>query len=251
VFVTDQVTGRLVQRTFDGSWGGWVDRGLGPGGHRLASSAAASWGVGRIDVLARDEVTNDLVHFWLSGTRWYGPQRLAGSPGGRFAPSVASWSARRLDVFAVTSAGSLAQFWFDGHRWWGWSDKGRGPGGAALSPPAAVSAWGPGRLDVFASASAGRVVAHRWFDRGWHGPQGLGTGLDRIRLAGLGATSWDVRRLDVVATDQQSRSLVQLYFDGGWHGPVRLDLNTDVSVMVDTAPRLTPLVVDQAARAAD
>jgi hypothetical protein len=251
VFAVDQVTGGLLQRTFQDGWGDWVDRGLGPGGHRLAAPAATSWGSGRIDVLARDEATDDLIHFWQSGSTWHGPERLAAGPGGDFAPSVASWGFRRLDVFATTSAGTVAQFWFDGRRWRGWSDKGRGPGGSALLAPAAVAAWASGRLDVFALAAGGQLIAHRWFDGGrWHGPEGLSTGPDRIRLAGLGATSWGARRLDVFATDQQTRSLIHRYFNGDWHGPVRRDFNT-VSVMVDANPRATPISVSEAAKAAD
>jgi hypothetical protein len=133
----------LLQRTFQDGWGDWVDRGLGPGGHRLAAPAATSWGSGRIDVLARDEATDDLVHFWQSGSSWRGPERLAAGPGGDFSPSVASWGFRRLDIFATTSAGTLAQFWFDGQRWRGWSDKGRGPvAGCCWRRPR----WPPGRL---------------------------------------------------------------------------------------------------------
>jgi hypothetical protein len=251
VFAVDQVTGRLLQRSFQDGWRGWVDRGPGPGGHRLAAPTAASWGSGRIDVLARDEATDELVHFWQAGSTWYGPQRLAAGPGGDFAPSVASWGPRRLDIFAATASGRLAQFRFDGRRWRGWTDKGRGPGGRAVLAPAAVAAWGTGRLDVFALVPGGQMVGHWWFDAGdWRGLQGLGTGPDRIRLAGLGATSWGTRRLDIFATDQQTHSLVQLYFDGRWHDPVRQDFNS-TSVMVDPNPRSVPIPVSEQARAAD
>jgi hypothetical protein len=251
VFAVDQVTGRLLQRSFQGSWGNWVDRGLGPGGHRLVAPSATSWGNGRIDVVARDEATDDLVHFWQTGSTWHGPQRLAAGPGGDYAPSMASWGSRRLDVFAATASGRLAQFYFNGSSWRGWSDKGRGPGGRAVQAPAAVAAWGSGRLDVFSLLSGGQLVAHWWYDAGrWRGLQALGTGPDRIRLAGLGATSWGTRRLDVVATDQRTRSLVQLYYDGTWRGPVRQDFNT-TTIMADPNPRSVPIPVSAEARAAD
>jgi hypothetical protein len=251
VFAVDLVTGRLLQRSFQGSWGSWVDRGPGPAGHRLVAPSATSWGNGRIDVVARDEVTDDLIHFWQTGSTWHGPQRLAAGPGGDYAPSIASWGSRRLDVFAATAAGRLAQFYFKGSSWHGWSDKGRGPGGRAVLPPTAVAAWGPGRLDVFSHLPGGQLVGHWWFDDGrWRGLQAMSTGPDRIRLAGLGATSWGTRRLDLVATDQQTSSLVQLYFDGSWHGPVRQDFNT-ITVMADTNPRSTPIPVSAEARAAD
>jgi hypothetical protein len=251
VFAVDQTTGRLLQRTFADGWRPWVDRGPGPAGHRLADAAAASWGSGRIDVLARDAVTDDLVHFWQSGSSWQGPERLAAGLGGDFAPSVASWGFRRLDIFATTAAGNLAQFWFDGARWRGWDNHGPGPGNRPLAARAAVAAWEPGRLDVFAPVPGGRQVAHKWYSAGrWQGPELLGTGRDQARLEGLGAASWGSRRLDVFGTDAGSRSLLQLYFEGGWHGPVRQDFNT-ISVQVDPNPRATPIPVSERVRLAD
>jgi hypothetical protein len=257
VFAVDQVTGQLLQRTYENGWRGWVNRGLGPAGHRVAAPAAVSWDRGRIDVLARDEATDELIHFWQSGTTWSGPERLAAGPGGDYVPSVASRGVRRLDVFAVNSAGSLAQFWFDGVRWQGWAGKGRGPGGAALIQPAAVTSWGPGRLDVFALVTGGRQIAHWWYDAGaWRGLQGLGTGPDRIQLTGLAATSWGTGRLDLFAIDQLRHDLTQTFFDGTWHDPTRLDFDTMAPVVtttlsVDANPRSTPIPVSDEAKAAD
>jgi hypothetical protein len=251
VFAVDQTTGRLLQLTHSDGWGRWVDRGPGPAGHRLADPAAASWGEGRVDVVARDEVTDELVHFWQSGSTWQGPERLAAGPGGDFAPAMASWGPRRLDIFATTAAGNLAQFFFDGSRWRGWVDFGRGPGDRALTARAAVAAWEPRRLDVFALVPGGQLISHNWYGAGrWQGPQLLDTGRDRDRLGGLGATSWGPRRLDVFGADTATQSLLQLYFDGGWHGPVRQDFNT-ISVQVDPNPRSVPIPVSEQARLAD
>jgi len=265
VFATDATTGHLLQRTFDNGWRGWVDRGLAPGGHRVSSPAAVSWGFGRIDVVARDETTNALVHWWQSGSTWRGPQTLAPGPGGAFVPSIASWASRRLDIFAVSSSGSLMQYWFDGTRWHGWANKGKGPGGVALSPAqVAADARSFQHLDVFALASAGRVLAHWWYDGAWH-LQNLGTGPDRIALAGLGVTSWDSSRLDVVSLDAVRHSLVEDVFAGSWAGPLHLDFPmgaaasavgtvaeaAPLQVMVDPNPRTTPIPVDDKARAAD
>src|SRR6266487_2532138 len=265
VFATDATTGHLLQRTFASGWRGWVDRGLGPGGHRVSSPAAVSWGFGRIDVVARDQVTGALVHWWQSGSTWTGPHRLAAGPGGAFVPSIASWASRRLDIFAVNSSGSLVQYWFDGTRWHGWANKGKGPGGLALSPAqVAADARSFQHLDVFALASAGKVLGHWWFDGAWH-LQNLGTGADRIALAGLGVTSWDSSRLDVVSLDAQRHSLVEDVFAGGWAGPLHLDFPmgaaaspvgvtaavAPVTVMADPSPRSKPIPVDDKARAAD
>ncbi|HEY6749272.1 MAG TPA: BNR-4 repeat-containing protein [Mycobacteriales bacterium] len=258
VFAVDQVTGQLLQRTLNNGWSGWINRGSAPSGHRLTAPAAVSWGSGRIDVVARDEVNDDLIHFWQSGTTWYGPERLAAGAGGDYVPTIASWGERRLDVFAVTSAGRLSQFFFDGAHWHGWGDKGTGPGGAALIQPAAATAWGPGRLDVFALVTGGRQIAHWWYDAGaWRGLQTLGTGPDRIQLTGLTATSWGTGRLDVFATDQLRRDLVQLFYNGtSWLGPVPQDFNsstvgTTTTLMLDPNPRATPIPVNEKAKTAD
>jgi hypothetical protein len=265
VFAADATTGHLLQRTFDNGWRGWLDRGLAPGGHRVSSPAAVSWGFGRIDVVARDEGTGALLHWWQSGSTWRGPQTLAPGPGGAFVPSIASWASRRLDIFAVSSSGSLVQYWFDGSRWHGWANKGKGPGGVALSPAqVAADARFFKHLDVFALASAGRVLAHWWYDGAWH-LQNLGTGPDRIALAGLGVTSWDSTRLDVVSLDAQRHSLVEDVFAGGWAGPLHLDFPmgaaaspvgattaaAPLTVMADPNPRSKPIPVDERARAAD
>ena len=253
VFAVDQVTGQLLQRTYGSGWHSWVNRGYGPAGHRWPRRRPSSWGSGRIDVLASDEVTDDLIHFWQSGTTWYGPERLAAGPGGDYSPSVASRGPRRLDIFAVNSAGSLAQFWFDGTRWHGWAGKGRGPGRSGVDRSGrGHRLGGPGRLDVFALVRGGRPVAHWWYDTGaWRGLQGLGTGPDGIRLAGLSAASWGTGRLDVFATDQERHDLVQLYFDGGWHGPIPQDFNSTTRraprITVDPNPRSTPIPVSEQA----
>jgi hypothetical protein len=74
-----------------------------------------------------------------------------------------------VDIFAVSSSGSLMQYWFDGSRWHGWSNKGKGPGGVALGPAqVAADARAFKHLDVFALAQAGGVLAHWWYDGAWH-----------------------------------------------------------------------------------
>jgi hypothetical protein len=128
-----------------------------------------SWGSGRIDVVARDQVTNALLHWWQTGSTWHGPERLAAGPVGAFVPSIASWAARRLDIFAVSPSGSPVQYWFDGSRWRGWVNKGKGPAGLALSPAqVAADARMLRHLDVFALARGhlvGQLAPGRGLDR--------------------------------------------------------------------------------------
>jgi len=225
-------------------WSGWADRGLGPGGHRVTAPAAVSWGTGRIDVVARDAVTSDLVH-WSYAGGWRGPTRVGPGPGGAFVPSVASWAPGRLDVFAVATGGTLAHAYYGG-RWSRWEGLGTGPGGKPYGSPAAVASWGPRRLDVFAPADGGRILAHRWFDgvgaRGWHGPENLGVGPDRAPISGMAAVSWAPRCLDLFFTNASVHGLLHTWFSGRWAGPEHLDFGgSQVPVMADAAPRASPM----------
>jgi hypothetical protein len=164
--LTDTSTGHLLQRSFANAWGGWVDRGLAPGGHRVSSPGAVSWGSGRIDVVARDEVTNDLVHWWQSGSTWSGPQTLAAGRGGAFVPSIASWAAHRLDVFALASAGKvLGHWWFDG-AWHGPENLGTGPDRIALGG-LGVTSWDSARLDVFSIDTTQHGLIQDYFNGHW------------------------------------------------------------------------------------
>jgi hypothetical protein len=200
-------------------------------------------------VLARDNVTSRLLHWWFNGS-WHGPEALLGSPGGAFVPSVAAWGSNRLDVFAVTNRGTLAHAWWDG-RWRGWQSLGTGPGGVAYQAPAAVASWGTGRLDVFAATSGGRTLAHRWFSGsgtgGWLGPETLaaGTGPDRLPLIGMTATSLAPGLLDVFSTDARNHGLLHTWYTGRWNGPEHLDFTgAAAAVMADANPRTAPIPVD-------
>jgi hypothetical protein len=234
LFAVDPVTGHLLHKIFDnGKWYGWIDRGPGPGGHGVSSPAAVSWALNRTDVVARDAVNNDLLHWWYQPGSWRGPERLAASPGGAFVPAIASWGARRLDVFTITNAGDLAQFYFDGTNWRGWDNKGKGPDGAAYVGPAAVASWGDRRLDVFATTTGSRTLAHTWYDAGtWYPPQDLGTGPDHVAVVGLAATSTGDRKLDVYTIDQAQRSLLHTWFDQAWHGAERLDFARSAPIVL-------------------
>src|SRR6266545_3699939 len=221
--------------------------------HDAYSPAAVAPATGQLDVLARDMVTSELLHWWCDGS-WHGPARAAPTPGGAFIPSVAAWGPNRLDVFAVTAQGRLAHAYNDGG-WHAWESLGAGPGGAAYQAPAAVASWGYRRLDVFAATSGGRALAHRWFDgvgaSAWLGPETLsaGTGPDRLPLAGMAAASWAERRLDVFSTDASLHGLLHTWFDGGWHGPEHLDFaGAAAVVLADSSPRTTPIPVDSRVR---
>ena len=249
-FATDAVSGRLLHATWSGGgvWSGWTDRGPGPRGHRVGPPAAVSAGSGLLDVLARDAVTGQAVHWKLAGGGWRGPSAVASSPGGSWVPSVASWAPGRLDVFTVNGQGVLDHLYHAG-RWSRWEHIGAGPGGARYVAPVAVTAWAPRRLDVFATTTGRRVLAHRWFDGagagGWQGPEALGTGPDRLAVAGMAVAFWAPRRLDVFTSELHAHGLMHSWFAGRWRGPEALHFaGRQLAVLADANPRATPLPVN-------
>ncbi|HEX6677798.1 MAG TPA: BNR-4 repeat-containing protein [Actinomycetes bacterium] len=253
-FATDAVSGHLLHSTFDGGvWSTWVDRGAGPHGHRVGQPAATSAGPGLLDVIARDGVTGQVVHWKLAAGTWRGPSAVASSPGGSWVPSVASWAPGRLDVFTVNSHGGLDHL-FHATRWSRWEHlASRGPGGLRYASPVAVTAWGPRRLDVFATNSGRRLVEHRWFDGmgggGWRGRELLGTGPDRLAVAGMAVASWAPRRLDVFTSELHAHGLLHYWFSGRWNGPERQDFaGQQVAVLADASPRAVPAPVNPLAR---
>ncbi|RSO47590.1 hypothetical protein DMH15_06150 [Streptomyces sp. WAC 06725] len=66
-FARGAVTSNLLQRTYDGkgNWGGWRNR----GGLLASGPAAASWGVERLDVFAKDR-NNHVIHLTYDGNGW-------------------------------------------------------------------------------------------------------------------------------------------------------------------------------------
>jgi hypothetical protein len=121
-------------------------------------------------------------------------------------PSVASWSAGRLDVFATGGDGALLHKWYDGVSWRGWESL----GGHLTSAPAAVS-WASGRLDVFARGPANDLI-HKWYGAsGWSGWESLGG----VLAEGPGVSSWAAGRLDVFVRGTDNH-LWHRWYNGGW-----------------------------------
>jgi hypothetical protein len=73
-------------------------------------------------------------------------------------PTVSSWGANRLDVFARGTDNALWHKWWDGSAWRGWESL----GGVLTSGPGAVS-WGPNRIDVFVRGTD-NAIWHKWWN---------------------------------------------------------------------------------------
>ncbi|GAP52679.1 hypothetical protein [Streptomyces azureus] len=87
-------------------------------GNFQGTVAAASWGGGRIDVVARGAVTNTLWHCVFNGTAWskwrdIGTGFLSG-------PALCTWGTDRLDVFAKDHDHQVKHRWWNGAVWSAW-----------------------------------------------------------------------------------------------------------------------------------
>src|SRR5919201_3377652 len=166
---------------------------------------AASWGSGRIDVVARG-AGNELIHKWYDGLSWHTWESLGGQL--HSDPAATSWSAGRLDVFGRGFDDTLQHRWYDAGGWHPWESL----GGALASGPD-VTAWGAGRLDVMARGAGGDLI-HTWYDgTAWHPFESLGGSLN----SDPSVVSRTPGRLDVFARGSDY-TLQHMWYDGtGWH----------------------------------
>ena len=143
--------------------------------------------------------------------------------GGPFtsAPSVASWSVKRLDVFAQSSGQTLLHLSYDGKSWYPADDLGP----AIVGGPGAV-AWGPDRLDIFVRGTDNQLWQKAWGNGAWVGYFPLGGFL----TSSPSVSSWGENRLDVFVKAATTRFTT----DGGtaWPG-----VSTSGSAAVSRVPR--------------
>jgi hypothetical protein len=173
----------------------------------LESSEVAS-SVYRISGVAEKSLADYNVSGKTTGLRLQQPS-LKGA--GLNAPSVVSWAANRLDVFAIGLDGALYHRWWNGSAWGGPENLG---GDSLINSPSAVS-WAANRLDIFAINSRGNLYHWAWDGNNWFGPENRG-GQNLINSPS--AVSWAANRLDIFAI-ASGGNLVHWWWDGGWGGP--------------------------------
>ncbi|MSR68381.1 hypothetical protein EXS66_01170 [Candidatus Saccharibacteria bacterium] len=175
----------------------------------LASSpTVSSWGVGRLDVFAKNSA-GYLIHKWWNGTSWSGWETftdgiIASSP------SAVSWGDRRIDVVARSSSNRLMHKWFDGTSWSGWVTFNEG---AIYSDPA-ISSSDYNLLDVFARGD-GDAIYHKYYTRyggGWSGWQSLG-GTTKDSPS---AVSWGPGRIDLFTRGTDNKLYHKWYSRPNW-----------------------------------
>jgi hypothetical protein len=204
VFQTTAAGGVAV-RTFNNGWDNWAVLPTLPS-PAASGPGAVSWDSTRTDVFVRG-ANGRLYHNWRNTGGWSATwEPLDCCIDG--APTVSTWGANRLDIFAAQS-GALWHKWYQG----GWYGPELLFSGTLIvaTPPAAVS-WGPNRIDIVARGPNGDInqVAYA---NGWYGPFSLGGAtVDAGTRAGV--STWGVNRLDVFAVVGGQVKLRT--FNNGW-----------------------------------
>ena len=122
-------------------------------------------------------------------------------------PSVASWSAGRLDVFARGTDNALWHMWYDG-QWHNFENL----GGNLLSAPAATS-WASGRIDIVAVQSDGRLY-DKVFDGSWHPFALIGT--NQAVAGDPGLSTQGSGKLDLTIASGSGDTSLHFGYNGGW-----------------------------------
>jgi hypothetical protein len=145
--------------------------------------------------------------YGFSLSPWFAWEKLDGSL--TSGPSVASWGANHLDVFARGADQSLMQKTYDNGTWSGWTSLGGILGGT----PGAVS-WASGRIDVFVQGTDNQLW-HRPYSAGaWQAWESLGGTI----TSGPTVASWASGRLDVFARGPDNSLYHKWLGTGGWSG---------------------------------
>jgi hypothetical protein len=171
----------------DHYWRGWDTL----GGLILSKPSVTSWGLDRINLVARG-LDSAVWHRWWNGSFWLGWEYLGGQIQG--APAICSQGDGRLDVFAVGLNHALMHKTYQAGWWSDWENL----GGMLTSDPAAVTS-GMNQIHV-AARGLDNTLWHLWWDGdGWHGWESLGGGLSSAPAL----SSWGPDRLDAFVRGEE------------------------------------------------
>jgi hypothetical protein len=180
----------------------------------------ASWGEGRLDIVARGDDGDVWVKSHRVNQTW-GTWGSIGAPSWRtdagvyltyakYGPTAVSWGPNRIDVFVVGPDDGL---W---HRYYttSWSASWTPLGGQFLSSPDAAS-WGSGRIDVV-GRGGDDAIWHRWYDTSGGGWNSGWVKRDGTTYDEPGVVSWGPQRLDIFVRGTDNGIWHRAYNAGGW-----------------------------------
>lgn len=212
--------GQLAHKYWDGSaWQPSKGSKLETLGGRFESGfSAASWGPNRLDIVGVD-TSGKLLHLYWDGTKWSNWEDLQ-APEGLSTPTITSWGAGRLDIFAVSlSKGELYHLAFDGSQWLAWDNL----GGSGLVGPVAATSWSVNRLDIVALGASKGYYYKFWDGHQWRPQPGDEGSENAVYPKGGSFTttpavvSWGPNRLDIFGITDQSELGHQTWYGTGWY----------------------------------
>ncbi|MCK9930710.1 fibronectin type III domain-containing protein [Frankia sp. Mgl5] len=206
--------GKLLGHTWwDGARWNTEARTVLPHGEDVYGFAAASRGLGRLDVFYHSN--RQIWHLVFDRDGWHDAYSIGGTPTRPGTQLTAiSWGGERLDLFYDGANEHLMQRYNDGA---GWSDE-VDLGGNVYGARPSVASWGPNRLDVFHRARDSALHQTWWDGRRWNS-----TSLGGALLRDVAAVSWGGDRLDIFYQGQGNRRMFQQFFENGrWSGEVDL-----------------------------
>jgi Arylsulfotransferase (ASST) len=175
------------------------------GGVLNSAPAAASPGLGRLDVFVRG-TDNQLYQKSFGHGSWGGWQPLGGVL--MSAPAVASQGAGRLDVFVRGTDNQLYRKSFGNGSWGGWQ-----PLGGVLTSAPAVASRASGVLDVFVQGTDAGAYRRSYANGSWTGWHRLGVAAN----GDMAAASWGGGRLDLFSRDLDGGLGRRRLTQSGWH----------------------------------
>jgi|GEM_PF-1991461 len=184
------------------------------------SLSVASWGPGRLDILANGFDLTVLHKAWDSQSGWHPAPtektwwRHKGESVGR--PAIISWGKGRLDLFTRGINGRVRHMAYD-NGWHPAMDQWSDLGGSIAGDVAAVS-WGFNRIDLFGRGYDGNVYHKAWDGQNWWPSL---TGWTSLGGAGVSSdpavVSWTAGRLDIVVRGKEGDVLHKAWDGQNWY----------------------------------
>jgi hypothetical protein len=191
------------------SWSAFQNISAVVGGSIASSPGSVSWGVGRVDIVAR--MPNGSVGHWYHNGSW-NFENLGGTIVGD--PEIASTGNGHLNVFVRGEDGNLWQKWTSdgGASWSGFQNLSAVLGGPIASGPGAVSALA-NSLTVVARLPDSTVGVWSWVNNAWSFQSLTGQILGDPDIASSGSG-----RVNIFATGLDNNLWQKWTTGSGWYG---------------------------------
>jgi hypothetical protein len=177
--------------------------------------AAASWGIGRLDVFVRSKQDASLQWNWSDGFGAWNGWATIGSDKVKLAPAAVAWTdpvtgISYIDVVAAHIDNRMYHLLYDNSQGWGSWEK---LGDEQFSAAPAVTYSAPGQLEVFARDTDGVLQQNTQSGGVWSGWQQV-TNINPV--APPGAVSWEPGRIDLFVVGDDTAMHHRWFAGGTW-----------------------------------